>query len=440
MNKKLRKRPMLPLPVIFFSVLLFFANPSCDAMVVIKSFSDLFISDLKEDARKGDLASQYKLGFLYSGFCYSCEYPKKDTQEALDWFRMGAKAGYAPSQRGLGAMYMLARDIPHDYKEAAVWLAHAANQGDAIAQDMLGKLYRDGHGVPQNTPEAIRWFRKAAEGGETDGCRDLERLYFLGAPGLPKDLNEAYFWHIACWQREVVLLELPNPFTDEESRDTREVAIARSQELKKLPEEVKNRALERAKEFSARMQKSLDAFAAQGRQAAEQEATRIKSHLPDWKRKANTGNLSAQRRLGDFYSDGAYTPIDLDEAEKWYRMAADQGSTVAMAQIANLYSGDAGMKQNPAEVFAWQSKAAQRGDPFSQSSLSSLYREGKGVAQDKTEAYFWCRLAERKIPGRSMRVAFGCRPDDLTEEQKTATEKRVQEWRLPAGYTDEKRD
>ena len=73
-----------------------------------------------------------------------------------------AKAGDPAAQYKLGYDYFLGRGVPLDYVQAAIWWRKAADQGYPAAQNNLGVLYNSGKGVPQSYTEAYFWQNLAA--------------------------------------------------------------------------------------------------------------------------------------------------------------------------------------------------------------------------------------------------------------------------------------
>ena len=51
---------------------------------------------------------------------------------------------------------------------------------------------------------------------------------------------------------------------------------------------------------------------------------------------ANKGNTQAQLDLGMAYENGAWVAADLNEARKWYAMAAERGNQVAKRKLTEL--------------------------------------------------------------------------------------------------------
>ncbi len=73
-----------------------------------------------------------------------------------------AKAGDMVSQYKLGYDYYRGRGVALDYVQAAIWWRKAADQGYPSAQNNLGVLYNAGKGVPQSYAEAYFWENLAA--------------------------------------------------------------------------------------------------------------------------------------------------------------------------------------------------------------------------------------------------------------------------------------
>jgi len=78
-----------------------------------------------------------------------------------------------------------------------------AEKGDPAAENALGLRYFQGdenNGIGRDEKEAFGWFRRAAEHGSLPAQAKLGRL-FWGGRGVPKDLNEAYFWTVLARAR-----------------------------------------------------------------------------------------------------------------------------------------------------------------------------------------------------------------------------------------------
>ena len=82
-------------------------------------------------------------------------------------------------------------------------LRQMAEKGDPAAENALGLRYFQGddkNGIGRDEKEAFGWFRRAAEHGSLPAQAKLGR-FFWGGRGVPKDLNEAYFWTVLARAR-----------------------------------------------------------------------------------------------------------------------------------------------------------------------------------------------------------------------------------------------
>lgn len=149
---------------------------------------------------------------------------------------------------------------------------------------------------------------------------------------------------------------------------------------------------------------------------------------------AEKGHADAQCALGDMYGKGLGVAQDLEKAEHWYRMAANQwngcglvslgfmyydGTVVSMnrleaaklweralrvrpiprdwsewhtiveAQLGAMYLNGEGVEQNYGEALRYLTRAAGAGDVIAQANLGYMYAMGEGVEQDYNKANEW---------------------------------------------------
>jgi TPR repeat protein len=119
---------------------------------------------------------------------------------------------------------------------------------------------------------------------------------------------------------------------------------------------------------------------------------------------ATAGAIQPELLLGMAYQMGSpAVPEDSEEAEKWYRMAANQGSSIGANQAAVLYDPFEGSGRDPEEALKWYRRAAERGDDaVAQFNVCALLRQLKR----DYEAADWCRKsAENGAPGAAGMLA-----------------------------------
>ncbi len=150
----------------------------------------------RKAAELEDADAQFRLGGCYA----SGEGVEQDPQEAVKWYRKAAEQGYPAAQFILGVCYETGEGVEYDQvefdqDEAVRWYRSAADQGFPRAQFYLGNCYRAGAGVEQDQHEAVTWYRKAAEQGDADAQYDLGICYAEG-DGVEQDLPAALKWYL----------------------------------------------------------------------------------------------------------------------------------------------------------------------------------------------------------------------------------------------------
>jgi uncharacterized protein len=103
------------------------------------------------------------------------------------------------------------------------------------------------------------------------------------------------------------------------------------------------------------------------------------AHLVELQKRAESGDLAAQMAVGTAYE---YRKDNIQEAARFYAMAARSGLKEAQAQLAYIEYSDL---NDPAEAARWNRKAAEQGCVDAQLSLSDAYMHGDGVDKDVVE-------------------------------------------------------
>ncbi len=118
--------------------------------------------------------------------------------------------------------------------------------------------------------------------------------------------------------------------------------------------------------------------------------------IEKWSGPAASGDADAQFDLGQAYRLGRGVPMDLEQAENWYRKAAAQGH-LGSADVLGLLLFQKGRR---AEAIPYLQGAATRGDPRAQYLLGTAHFNGdSGVAKDWVRAYaLMTRAAAKGLP------------------------------------------
>lgn len=165
-----------------------------------------------------------------------------------------------------------------------------------------------------------------------------------------------------------------------------------------------------AKQGDASAQKDIGNLYTQGLGVAVNHEQAV-----SWYRKAAAqGNLDATYNLGVMYDKGNGVTKDTKQAAAWYRKAADQGDALAQYNLAVMYEYGEGVTQDYGQALALYQKAAEQGQSAAQFSMGLMYEKGLGVPRDPVTAYMWWNITgvghEHAIHNR----------DSLAEELKPA--------------------
>jgi TPR repeat protein len=150
--------------------------------------------------------------------------------------------------------------------------------------------------------------------------------------------------------------------------------------------------------------------------------------MAEWLPLAEAGDPEAAYWVGSMYASGQGVRIQLREAVKWYRLAADKGHPEAQYHLGFMYRVGNGVTRDETESVQWYRKAAEQGHGYAQFNLGSLYGGGRGVEQDYVQAYKWFSLAAMHGIEEARQALFYC-IDHLTEEQVTEARRLALDWR-----------
>ena len=94
------------------------------------------------------------------------------------------------------------------------------------------------------------------------------------------------------------------------------------------------------------------------------------------------GYAPAAYQLGRFYRDDLSTMQDPDQAERWFRLAAEAGNDFAEYALGKLLLG----QQRTEEAMRWLVESAGHGNPIAQYRLGKFYLSGEDVPKDPARA------------------------------------------------------
>ncbi len=307
-----------------------------------------------------------------------------------------------------------------------------ANAGDATAQTTLGRAYQDGNGVPHNDALALQWYRKAAEQGDAAAENSLGVMYRLGT-GVAQDKEEAVRWYSKAAKHGTgkAMFNLGACYYNGEGVPVDDVT---------------------SYAWFLLAQKAGDSAAGEAIHRAESEHP-----SPVWPR-------AAYAKIAQMYEAGDDLPKDINEAMKWYRMAADKGDADASVKLATLllspgrsptpqeyeeardrceeaskvssggaycvaliYKHGLGVKQDLAKSAEWFGRAAEMGHARAALELGEAYWKGEGVKPDPVKAYMWIWLVyNSKLQGAEQ--AEEALRKEMSDKQIEQAKHKADEW------------
>jgi TPR repeat protein len=118
----------------------------------------------------------------------------RDESGGIAWTVRAAEHGDPDAARDIADRLRNGASIEVDETKVAAALKQAADAGNAEAMRALGPMYIRGRGVKQDSALGLDLMKRAVEKGSTGAANDLSRLYLLGAPGVPASRAESLKW------------------------------------------------------------------------------------------------------------------------------------------------------------------------------------------------------------------------------------------------------
>ena len=332
-------------------------------------------------AEKGDVKAQITLGLIYES--------RKNEAEALKWFKRAAKSGDAEAQYTLGEKYLHDKNC----KAAVKMFELAADQGHVHAMLKIGDIYKYGQArcLKQSNEKVIEWYTRAAERGYVWAQKELGRMYMDGYYLERNDDAEALKWlRLAAAQGDeytvvddYVIRNLTNMYL--QGRGATKDDADKNKWLLLMAE---NGNVKAQLEVGYRYLKNRD-------------VQNIEEAVKFFKLAAAQGNATAMYEIGKIYKDGGRLGYggqdqgferDNAEAVKWFRRAVELGQTSAQYELGRMYQTGHGVEQNYAEAVKLFRLAAARGDYAAIGQLKEMYRLGRATEDDVDEAkWYWFR-------------------------------------------------
>lgn len=118
----------------------------------------------------------------------------RDREAGVAWVVMAAEQGEPAAARDIAGRLRNGDRIAADETKIAAALKPDADAGEVEAMRALGPMMIGGRGVTQDPAAGLAMIKRAAGKGSSDAEKDLSQLYLNGAPGVPANRPEAMKW------------------------------------------------------------------------------------------------------------------------------------------------------------------------------------------------------------------------------------------------------
>jgi TPR repeat protein len=266
------------------------------------------ILSCREAAEQGDSQAQVQFGLLFS--------EKGDHEQAVHWFSRAAEQGNPDGIRLLGDKHREGLGVPQDFKKAAELYLRGTKAGCPYCQANLAVCYLKGEGRPQDVRTGIALLELSAEKGVVHAMTTLGHIFKKGQ-GVSPDMSRATHWYLRAAQKGDPVAQncLGSMYSEGEG------VVQNHTEAAQWFQRAATQGYPPAQYNLAQAY-----FSGQGIQENFEEAVRW------YYEAAKNGLVDAQLQLG-LLLDAAGK---IDDAKKWYALAAEQGSEGARRRLANL--------------------------------------------------------------------------------------------------------
>jgi TPR repeat protein len=309
---------------------------------------------------------------------------EKKYEEAFPYFVQAAQAGYAAAQNGLGLYYKQGYGTDKDQQQAFEWFYKAAKQDNKEGKYNLALIYLSGIEGEDGKKIGTDLLTEVANQGHIEGSYKLAKCYEEGI-GIAQSSYDAKAYYIKAANKNYVKAfnKLGHFFLKEiarlkmESKNPSQSAIAQSHSLATMWFE---------KSANKEDPEGLYNFA-----TLQPDHSYGRKPFELYEKAANKDYAPAQYELGCRCSKDNYQT----SAFEWFKKAADLGHTQAQFRAAECYHNGKGIKLNLEQAEKYYLLAAENNDSSSQISLAELYEKGHGISikKDKNKSLFWYEKA-----------------------------------------------
>lgn len=306
------------------------------------------VKNIYSQALLGNSEAQFILG-QYHQYGIGVD---KDLNAAAQWYFSSAKQNYLPAEYNLGLLFLKGEGVKQNFEKASYWLNRTAFKGNTNAQYSLGVIYQHGYNstdpenmqkIPQDLEQATFMYHLSSGDGNKNAKFQLAQLYSK------KPLNN----YVSNFKKN----KQHNIITN-------------------LYEQAYNAGIEQAKMPLAYYY--------------------VKQDLPFEKTKWAFDVLSLQENIKDpavalllalMNERGIGTKINIDEAIKWYKVAAKSNISAAKFALGSYYYQGNKVNKNINKAERLLNEAAIDELPYANYNLAFInYQQNKDYMTELNKA------------------------------------------------------
>ena len=264
------------------------------------------------------------------------------------------------------------------YEKAVTHLE--ANRKDAYADYYLGRMRLYGYGLLKDNTLAMRYFKQAAEKGFLPAQNIMARYALLQE----NDAEKALYWFKKAADQDDVQAQMYCAAVYQYGFGT-----------KKSAHKARKYFIDAAKNGNRIAQYTLAEYFLKSRYSKDRNLGVI------WlKKSVEQDNPAAQLKLGVLYTQGKEIKKDLEKAQEYMQLAADQKYLPAMVALGDL----AREHKKPEDAKIWYSKAANQGDASAQIALAELYLQKDNAFYSPQKGFLWLLKAAQSNDSDAQRA------------------------------------
>ena len=297
--------------------------------------------------------------------------------------RFTVKSYYSYLEYLIGKMRLSGEGVQQDDTQAFRWFQASGIHGFVHGDYMTARMYYEGKGVGQDYDEALYQYEKAARSNDKYACYAAGRMYYLGI-GTKQNFKKAAVYFAKASQKNVPWADYALAQMCEAGQCVRKNKEAAQALYKKTLEEFQEQE-KRSPDPMTQFRIAEMYFTGQGTEADPGKAA-------EWFQKAvDSGNPQAAYELAKLYSSGNGVEADAEKAQSLYQAALkgfldsekDRPAVWWEYRVAGMYEKGLGTDVNVQEAIRWYKTAADKGHGNAQYRLSLLYGEKQPLTANR---------------------------------------------------------